>query len=183
MRNGLDNIWQDFSIIRDNNKEIKNMAKFNKNWIKQLSESYIWEMQQFPPEIPPGQPSPQPAPQPAPPFIPPMTPPERPRPLPDPAPVPPIRPRPRMGQWRDPNPRNPRKPGRGGRTTGAERGPRNPPLLPPPPNINWANLWRQYSGSGYNNEVLQGLYLQAQRAGYYGSFGEFYATLFAKYGK
>ena len=43
------------------------MGKFNKNWMKQLSESYIWEMQNppgFPPEIPPGQPSPQPAPEP-----------------------------------------------------------------------------------------------------------------------
>lgn len=148
------------------------MAKFNKNWMKQLSESYIWEMQNPPPMIPPGQPQPQPMPAPGsdPIDIPPMNPDE------------PRRPRPRMGQWRDPNPRNPRKPGRGGRTTGAERGPRNPPVLPPPPNVNWANLWRQYSGSGYNNETLQGLYLQAQRAGYNGSFGEFYATLFAQYG-
>ena len=151
------------------------MGKFNKNWIKQLSESYIWEMQQPPPMIPPSEPS-QPQPQPAPePYnpnpIPPMEPPPT-RPLPS-----------RMGRANNGRRGDQRKPGRGGRTTNSERGPRNPPMLPPPPNINWDNLWRQYSGSGYNNETLQGLYLQAQRAGYYGSFGEFYATLFAKYGK
>lgn len=57
------------------------MAKFNRNWMKQLSESYIFEMQ-FPPDIPPGQPQPQPQPQPAPePFIPPQDPqPTRPMP-------------------------------------------------------------------------------------------------------
>lgn len=149
------------------------MAKFNKNWMKQLSESYIWEMQNIPPMFPPGgdpsQPQPQPQPAPKPIDIPPMEPPQP-------------RPSQRMGQWRDPNPRNPRRPGRGGRTTGAERGQRNPPMLPPSSNINWANIWRQYSGSGYNNEILQGLFLQAQRAGYTGQFGDFYATLVAQYG-
>ncbi len=41
------------------------MAKFNKNWMKQLSESYIWEMQNPPPMFPPSEPN-QPQPQPAP---------------------------------------------------------------------------------------------------------------------
>jgi len=157
------------------------MAKYNKNlinWMKQLSESYIWEMQQnsFPPEIPPTQPQPQPMPAPGtdPYPIPPMDPPTRPtRPLNQ-----------RMGQANNGRRGDKRNTGRriAGRTTNSERGQINPPLLPPPANVNWANLWRQYSGSGYNNETLQGLYLQAQRAGYYGSFGEFYATLFAQYG-
>ena len=140
------------------------MTKFNKNWMKQLSESYIWEMSDIPPMFPPGgDPSPQPMPQPRPapePFIPPM----------EPTP----RPRPRMGQANNGRRGDQRKPGRGGRTTNSERGPTN---------VNWANLWRQYTGSGYNNATLEGLYLQAQRAGYNGSFGEFYATLFAEYGE
>lgn len=148
------------------------MAKFNKNWMKQLSESYIWEMQQsnFPPSLPP---QPQPAPQPAPepyntnPFS---------------SEIPPGQP-PQMGRANNGKRGDQRKPvGRGGRTTNSERGPRNPPVLPPPPNVNWANLWRQYSGSGYNNETLQGLYLQARRAGFTGEFGQFYAILFAQYG-
>jgi len=155
------------------------MPKFNKNWMKQLSESYIFEMQTPPPMIPPSQPQPQPAPEP---FNPNPFPPEVPDPKPNPLPPMPSLP-PRMGRANNGRRGDQRKPvGRGGRTTDAERGPRNPPMLPPPPNVNWANLWRQYSGSGYNNETLQGLYLQAQRAGYNGSFGEFYATLFAQYG-
>ncbi len=156
------------------------MAKFNKNWMKQLSESYIWEMQNIPPMTPPGEPPTQPMPAPG---SDPRGPDQRRmglRPtLPRPRPVPP----PRMGRANNGRRGDQRKPvGRGGRTTNSERGPRNPPVLPPPPNVNWANLWRQYSGSGYNNETLEGLYLQAQRAGYIGSFGEFYATLFAQYG-
>lgn len=56
------------------------MGKFNKNWMKQLSESYIWEMQQPPPMIPPGgDPSPQPMPAPG----------------SDPLPIPPMEPTPR----------------------------------------------------------------------------------------